>query len=414
MKQNKIIFHIDFDSYFVSAHRAINANLRNKPVAVSKNEKNSICSSVSYELKNLGIKAGDPVFKIKKICPNTIFVVPDYYLYLDLSNDIFEYIQQKYSNQMEIFSIDECWIDMTDKVKNINLLKIANNLKQDIYDEFRIPISVGISYNKFLAKMATNLAKPFGVFLLNQQNLEESIWNLPIEKFFGIGKSNGQKLLNLSIDTIGKLAQLNPNSLEAISTFGKFAQEYINKANGISSDALEVTLDPKSKGKEMTFENGGITKEDVLMGVIDLLSKYIAIKLNDKNLVGNAISLRIRNQNGKWLVKQKLLNHYINNSEIIFKVGKELFFNFKQEYPIRGIGIYVNNLKKTLEIGKDVSLFDEILKVEPRKFYKVDKIINEVNFSLKKNVLKTGKDLLKEEQEHKSFNVKFFDNDIKK
>lgn len=188
---------------------------------------------------------------------------------------------------------------MTDKVKNINLLKIANNLKQDIYDEFRIPISVGISYNKFLAKMATNLAKPFGVFLLNQQNLEESIWNLPIEKFFGIGKSNGQKLLNLSIDTIGKLAQLNPNSLEAISTFGKFAQEYINKANGISSDALEVTLDPKSKGKEMTFENGGITKEDVLMGVIDLLSKYIAIKLNDKNLVGNAISLRIRNQNGK-------------------------------------------------------------------------------------------------------------------
>nr|WP_307923419.1 hypothetical protein [Mycoplasmopsis bovis] len=154
MNNKNIIFHIDFDSYFVSAHRSKDHKLKNKPVAVSNGLSRSICSSISYELKNVGIKVGWPRFMIEKKMPDTIFVEPNFDLYYTTSNNIFDYIASNYTANIEVGSIDECWVDVTSISEGKNPVALARKIQEDIKEIFDIPVSIGISYSKWAAKMA--------------------------------------------------------------------------------------------------------------------------------------------------------------------------------------------------------------------------------------------------------------------
>ncbi|WP_406615916.1 Y-family DNA polymerase [Mycoplasmopsis hyopharyngis] len=412
---NKIIFHIDFDCYFVSAHRSLNPKLLNKPIAIAKNEGKAISCAVSYELRELGIKNGDPAFMIKKICPRTIFINANYLLYINLSNLIFDYITKNYSNKFEMFSIDECWLDMSQKLEqktNDQILDYAKRIQMDILKKFKIPISIGISHNKFLSKMATNLAKPFGIKLIDEDNLQ-LIWDLEINKFFGIGKSLTNKLNNFGIKKIGEIAKLKENSIEAISCFGKFAKKIIDTANGQYDEPLNEGAEMKSLGSEITFDFDNLDNENDFYLVLNDLANKVCQRAKSRGQFANTVVLRIRNISGKWISRQKKLNSFTNDVNVVAKTSIKLFNDLNRK-NIKGIGVALSNLIFESNLGTQISLF-ESNNEQLNENNKIDKIIKDINLTMNKDIAKTGIDFLKEQKikDKTHNNVKFINIDEK-
>ncbi|WP_416738116.1 Y-family DNA polymerase [Mycoplasmopsis meleagridis] len=343
---NKVIFHIDFDSYFVSAHRSIDSSLINKPVAIGRKFKRSIASSVSYELKNKGIKAGYPNYKILAIEPKTIFVNPDFALYTRISSQIFEYLFTNISNKIEIYSIDECWIDVSNLAKKNDPLELARKIQRNIKNLFKIPISIGISYNKFFAKMATSLAKPYGVLLIDYNNFRKLIWPLSINKYFGIGKSSLPKILNLNIKTIGDLANFSSTNSYLYDIFKSRTRLIIDQANGNGSDViLSDNNHPKSLGVDLTFMGDDIDDYEQLVNILKEQVREICNKAFLRGLVSDVVAINLRDKNKKWNGVQKKLKVYSNEFNFIFNNVIKLFDSKWNKKALRGIGVKLMNVK---------------------------------------------------------------------
>lgn len=389
MKENKkVIFHMDFDSYFASAHRTLDSSLLGKPIAIAKSAKRAIAASVSYELKAKGVKAGWPKHKIIEVEPKTIFIEPDFSLYLNLSNRIFDYVAEHYTKNIEVFSIDECWLDVTNKVQNQDPTFLAYQIQNDILNNFKIPLTVGISYNKFLAKLSTNLGKPFGVRVTREEDVSKDIWPLDILDYFGIGAPTANKLREIGINTIGDLANADPYNLKLRDLFRSRTPIVIAEAQGHGNDQLSYEHnDLKTIGNELTFLSQDLDEKADILKIIRKLSEKVALRAQNRTLKGYVITLNMRSTDREWHSKQKHLNVPINDVDSIYNEARKLFNTMWKEDTIRGIGVRLNNLKNEFEISTPVSLFEEVDNSEHAK-YKL--LVDEVNYKLKKRVVKLG------------------------
>ncbi|MCS4536527.1 DNA polymerase IV [Mycoplasma sp. CSL7475-4] len=393
-----IIFHIDFDSYFASAHRVLNPQYENKPIAIGDNKKRSIACSVSYELKNKGVKAGWPNYKILEIEPRTIFIKPDFNLYVKLSTKIFDFLVEKYTKKIEVYSIDECWMDVSDIVDENNAVQLALQIQKQIKQKFRIPVSIGISYNKFIAKLSTNLAKPYGVRQTKITDLKDCIWPLKIEEYFGIGKSTSVKLKNIGIDTIGKLAARDKYDTDLHEIFKSQTSVFINEARGNGKSGLNYDHnDLKSIGNELTFLSVDLDDRTELLKILYQLSLKVSNRAINRNMLGYSVTVSLRSVEKTWKRKQLTLNQPINNAEEIYKNGVILFNQLFKEEMIRGIGIKISQLVNEFDIAKQQTIFDDE-KVENNNQLKI--LVDNLNKKIKRKVLKTGfefeKDKIKE------------------
>ncbi|WP_027120768.1 Y-family DNA polymerase [Mycoplasmopsis lipofaciens] len=386
--KEKIIFHIDFDSYFCSAHRSLNSDYVNKPLAIGRKLKRSIVSSVSYELKNKGVKVGWTKNKVLAIEPKTIFIEPNFDLYITLSNKIFEYISLNFCKNLEVFSIDECWLDVTNEVKNIDFITFAKKIQKTIFNQFKIPITIGISHTKFLAKMSTNLGKPFGIFYTPLNKIKEIIWPLDINYYFGIGKPTAHKLRKININTIGDLAKQNINNNELVKIFKSRTQHYLNEAQGLGESELTYQHnDLKSIGNEVTFLAYDLDEKRDLLKILKQLTIKICTRAKNRNLIGKTITVMLRDTNKIWNSKQKNLTSYTNNENFVYKEALDLFNQLWKEDLYRGIGVRLTNLVNEFEIGKPISLFN-IQEKNTRS--KTEEIINKINRKFKNKIVKTG------------------------
>ncbi|QBF34587.1 DNA polymerase IV [Mycoplasmopsis phocirhinis] len=395
---NNIIFHIDFDSYFASAHRVLNPQYENKPIAIADNKKRSIACSVSYELKNKGAKSGWPNYKILQVEPRTIFIKPDFNLYVKLSTKIFEYLAQNYTKKIEVYSIDECWMDVSD-ITNLNdAEQLALKIQQQIKQKFRIPISIGISFNKFIAKLSTNLAKPFGVLLTKFSDIKNRIWPLDIEEYFGIGKSTATKLRNVGINTIGKLAARNKYDHDLYEIFKSQTSVFIEEAKGNGKIGLNYARNElKSIGNELTFLSIDLDDRTELLKILYQLSLKVSTRAINRNMLGYSVTVSLRSIEKVWRRKQLTLKHPINAADEIYKNGTNLFNQLFKEQMIRGIGIKLSQLVNEFDIGKPQSLFEDQKTPDTNKL-KI--LVDDLNKKIRKKVLKTGiefeKDKVKE------------------
>ncbi|UUM19071.1 DNA polymerase IV [Mycoplasma sp. 1018B] len=407
---NKIIFHIDFDSYFVSAHRSKNPFLNNKPVAIGKKTYKSIVTSISYELKKLGIKAGDPVNLVINKEPKTIFIQPDFNLYLEISNNIFEYLAIKYSKKIEIYSIDECWIDITNNLKNKSAFQMAKEIQNNIMKFFKIPISIGISYNKFFAKMATTLAKPFGIKEINVLNFKEQLWNLDLKEYFGIGKALLPKLNQLNIWTIKDLAIQNPYNPLLYSILKSKTKILIDQANGTADDVINTNNNhPKSIGVDLTFDHYDYDKND-LINILKEITNKICLKAQKNDLVSDTIYINFRYMDKKWKGKQYKLTTYSNEFNYIFKYVSILFEQMYQNQKLKGIGVKILNVKDIDLVSIPIPLFGKEnnnnynnTKINNQKTKKIKNIVQLINKKTNSSVtylaskLETNSKLLKKQ-----------------
>lgn len=386
MNPNKksFIFHIDFDSYFVSAVRTIKPYLKNKSVAIARSSYKSLAVSVSYELKAKGAKAGMTRGDILKIEPNTIFVSEDFSLYTNLSRKIFAYLQEKISHKILIASVDECYLDVNhlvnDEKKALNLAKYT---QRKILEVFDIPITIGISTTKWYAKMTTNLNKPFGIGLTNKMNLI-NILNLPIIDFYGIGKSLAEKLKTLNIYYIKDLYARNIEDLSLVEVFGTTAYKYLD---ALKFDKYEEIIPEikKSKviGHESSFENINIPQEEVLQRLKEIVA-LVSNRLRYSSLVSNTINVKARIQSKKWINKNKKIPQYCQEFKCFWKYAYEIYQKNYENKKLNSIGFSVSNLKSEYDLEINLNLFEK-----PIENSKAIEIANQINSIIKLNKVTT-------------------------
>jgi DNA polymerase-4 len=250
----KIIFHIDMNAYFASVEEILNPKLINKPLIVSGYSKKSVVSCPNYIARKYGIKAAMPVYKAIQLCPTVNICIPKMKEYQRFHNKFISIIKTKLSNLIEIVGIDECYVDVTHLSNKTEPIKLAKMIQNKIFTTTGLKSSIGISSNKFLAKMASDLKKPMGISTLFQNEIQEKIWPLDVGDMFMIGKKTAQVLKDQGINTIGDLANYDEKILSKL--LNKNFLEYKAMANGFGSDVLDLEgSDPKSIGTSMTFNN---------------------------------------------------------------------------------------------------------------------------------------------------------------
>ena len=260
----RIIFHIDMNAFYANCEISQHPELRGKPIVICHNSKRSVVSTASYEARQFGISSAMPLFMAKEKCSDLIVVEPHFNLYHELSQKFFD-IVYTYSKKVEIASIDECYVDMSDyfTVTHAQPYVVAKEIQDRILSALSLPCSIGISPNKFLSKMASDMKKPLGITIITQKNLKEVLWPVKVGDMYGIGKKTAPKLEEAGIKTIGDIA--NYDNYQTIRQFlGKNTLIYYNRANGRDlSPVIYEDTDMKSIGHSTTFESD-ISDEDSL------------------------------------------------------------------------------------------------------------------------------------------------------
>ncbi|MDC8962959.1 DNA polymerase IV [Metamycoplasma hyosynoviae] len=380
----KYIFHVDMDSFFVSCERKNNPLFINKPVAIAKQYKRSIATAISSELKKLGFKAGDPIYLIKEKFPSVVIVEPNLEYYVEVSQNIFNYIKDNFSDKIEIYSIDECFIEKELEVWQ-NPLEIATELQEKIKKNTSIPCSIGISYTKFLAKMSTYKAKPHGIIWTKPEDIEKNFYDLEVNKIFGIGKAYSKKLLEAGIKTYRDIVNLeNDNFLKKI--FGKNYAGLLKQLKGeVSQEIVNTKWNPQGIGRNETFLEDDLEDFSQIKSKLMDLCKDVANSLQSLGREGNVVSIQLRNIDKKWHIFQKKLSEHISTWEKIFDIVLFLFNTNWQDEPLRGIGVRVSNLREIYLQNDFIDLFTDF------ENDKVKNIILIINNHFKANVLKTLK-----------------------
>lgn len=388
-KSSIVIFHIDVDSFFVAAEVSLRPELKNKDIAISHNRSSSIVTSLSYSAKQKGARVPMKLFDVKKICPNLINLKPNYSLYETLSKRIFNFIKKNYSLKIEVGSIDEWYIDVSKYVKIYNSpIVLAKKIQNDILSKFNVSVSIGISYNKFLAKMATDLNKPCGITLIRKKDIKEKIWPLKINLFVGIGVSLANQLMEEHILTIGDLAKIDKNNSKFIKIFKNKIDYYIDNANGIGDNKINIANDIKetsSIGSQHSFEKKEESDILEISLLMKKLCKRISYDLTKKNLIAQNIHVSIKYVNKKNFSFSKKILIPTNDFMDIYNHALKLFLKMWTEKEIKVLSVSVSLLKSTYNEDRYSSLLECKNKNENNN---VINIINKINSKMKFNNLK--------------------------
>src|SRR5690625_4757855 len=212
----RVIFHIDINAFFASAHLIDNPDLIGKPVVVCRDVTGSVVTTASYEARAYGIQSAMPLSHAKRLCDDLKVVELDFNLYQELSSE-FVSIIESYSPIVEQASIDEVYVDVTDLIMTYEKpLDLAVDIQKQVLEQLKLPISIGVAPNKFLAKMASDMKKPMGITVLRKRDIPYKLWVLPIEEMHGVGQKTAERMRNNEIYTIGDLAKADPFLVKGI------------------------------------------------------------------------------------------------------------------------------------------------------------------------------------------------------
>lgn len=353
----RIIFLVDMNAFFIGCEMARNPELKGKPAAVAGDprKRSGIVLAANYEAREYKVKTTMTLHEAQKLCPGIVFVPPDHEFYERKSKEVMS-ILSRYSPVIQQNSIDEAWVDLTGCEALFGKpLEIANRIMNDIEGELDLWCSIGISENKFLAKMASEIKKPLGIIELWQKDVKEKLWPLPVREMYGIGQKTEKKLKDIGLYTIGDIAAADQTLL--IKLFGKYGQEIHRLANGI--DPSHVTENPvydsKSISRSTTLERD-ITHIDDARSVLLKLAEEVGIEARRQEYKGRTVSIVIKYADFSTITRQKsILPTHLTKE--IYQAGVELLdkhWNVKR--PVRLLGIVLANMDD--ENPEQLSLFD--------------------------------------------------------
>ncbi|WP_425446559.1 DNA polymerase IV [Dethiothermospora halolimnae] len=332
----RAIIHVDMDAFYASIEQRDNPKLKDKPIAVggNPNGRGVVCAA-SYEARKYGVKSAMSSKKARFLCPSIIFLPVDMKKYKEVSRRI-RYIFTKYSNKIEPISLDEAFLDVTGK----DPIKVGKEIKEDILRATVLTASVGVSYNKFLAKLASDMDKPNGFTIISKKWAQDILRPLPVRKLWGVGPKTEEKLNKLGIYKIGEIEKYNDIILKK---FGKRGLELIEFSKGIDNRPVENSLKPQSIGEENTFSEDVIDK-GVLYSTIDKYVKDIIYRIKVRKILIRTITVKIKYNDFSIETRSFTLNYPTDRQDVIKKTANYILDNkFKINKKIRLLGVTVSN-----------------------------------------------------------------------
>lgn len=341
------IIHVDMDAFFASVAQLDNPELRGKPIAVGGGESRGVVAAASYEARKFGVKSAMSGVLAKQKCPNLIFVKPNFARYKEVSHQIRE-IFYDYTDLVEPLSLDEAYLDVTDnKIGNPSASLIAQEIRNRIFNELNLTASAGISVNKFIAKVASDINKPNGQKTINPEEVISFLEELPVHKFYGVGKVTASKMYSLGIFIGNDLKKKSQEELANL--FGKSGLHYYHIVRGIHNSKVKPDRIRKSVGAETTFfEN--ISSEIFMIEKLEKIAEELERRLKKTDTKGKTITLKIKYSDFSQQTRSKTKEYFMQEKFEFFPIVKELLFQEKLKNSVRLLGISFGNLnteKKT-------------------------------------------------------------------
>lgn len=351
-----VIFHVDIDAFYASCEVNRNPMLKDKPIVVSGLSKRSVVTTASYSARTYGIQSGMSIAEAKMKCNRLIVVPVDFELYDQVSNNFMD-ILKTFSPLMEIASIDECYLDVTEQIKSYpHPLDLAKAIQTSVTQQLNLTCSIGIATNKFLAKMAGDMQKPNGITVLRNSEIKTKLWPLAIEKMQGIGKKTAPLMLSYGITTIGDLLKSENEEYLRMIFKNQFLR-VINQANGIDNTPITISSEMKSLSQSTTLIND-VSDDQTIYLTIAELTKELALRMHQSDKISNSLTLSIRYDDFTNITRSIRLSNYTDNYEEMFETFLLLYDQLSSPRLIRHVGVAVNNLKDLNFNYRQPSIFD--------------------------------------------------------
>lgn len=375
MKQRQIL-HVDVNNAFLSwtatqkLKEGYAIDIREIPAVIGGDEerRSGIVLAKSMKAKACGVVTGETLYQARKKCNNLQVYPSSYKIYKKYSNELYNLLLE-YTDKIERFSIDECFLDMTDYLVNVTLLEKAKEINKRVKEELGYTVNVGVAHNKLLAKMASDFEKPNKVHTLYENEIPQKIWNLPVGELFMLGRKTVPKLYNMGIQRIGDLARFDEQIL--INKFGKHGKLIWEYANGIDNSEVHFEPEtPKSIGNSITLPTDIHCKEKIAE-IILALTEQVTFRLRRYDLLANVVSVQLRTKEFKDYSHQRKLSSSSNSTREIYNVAKEILDEMYKGEFIRLVGVKTDDLCDKNQ--KQLSLFDD---TNSKKQEKIDKSID--------------------------------------
>ncbi len=345
------IIHVDMDAFYASVEQLDNPEFRGKAIAVGGSEERGVVAAASYEARKFGVKSAMSSIIAKRNCPDLIFVKPRFDRYKEISNQI-RTIFLEYTDLVEPLSLDEAYLDVTlNKKGNPSATLIAREIREKIKKKTGLNASAGISVNKFIAKIASDINKPNGQKTVNPEDVLEFLEKLQVRKFHGVGKVTAEKMYQLGIFNGFDLKQKSIEFL--IENFGKSGSHYYNVVRGIHLSEVKPNRIRKSLGAERTFDTN-ISSEIFMLERLENIAEEIERRLQKSKVAGKTVTLKIKYSDFTQHTRSKTLPYFISSKDLVLESAKELLFQEKMKESVRLLGISLSNLntEKTEKKGE--------------------------------------------------------------
>lgn len=380
-----MILHVDMDAFFASVEQRDNPELRGKPVVVGGNSQRSVVSAASYEARKYGIRSAMPIFMAKKECPDLCIVPVNMKKYRDESKKIME-VFMHYSPLVEQTSVDEAYIDITGCERLFgDHLKIIMDIKNRIMTERFLTCSIGAAPLRFLAKIASDMNKPNGVFVIEKTMVNDFVTNIDIKKIPGVGKKAFEQMKILNVKKLGDIKKFDSSIL--LKKFGKFGTKLIEYANCIDTTPVGQSAKRKSISSESTLTDD--TNEIEIIKK-HLLSHSIAIgkNLRKKEMLTNIVSIKLKFSDFSQVTRQKIITTPTCSTQSIYREALSLLKKMEIKKKIRLIGVNVACLDK--KSGHfQMELMDKV-REKTEKWEKVDKAIDSISEKFGNSIIKNA------------------------
>jgi DNA polymerase-4 len=351
------IIHVDMDAFYASVEQLDNPDLRGKPLAVGGGAKRGVVAAASYEARKFGVRSAMSGVLAAKMCPDLIFVKPRFDRYKEISKKI-RSIFLDYTDMVEPLSLDEAYLDVTNnKVGNPSATLVAGEIRERIYREVGLTASAGISVNKFIAKVASDINKPNGQKTVNPEEVIPFLEALDIRKFYGVGKVTAEKMYLLGIFTGLDLKGKSREFLE--EHFGKGGSYYYDVVRGIHNSEVRSHRVPKSLGAERTFSEN-LSSEVFMKDRLNHIAAELTKRTSRAGMSAKTVTLKIKYSDFTLHTRSKTLPYSISDKELILDTVMDLLYQQPLENSVRLLGISLSNLS-----GKEASAKgEEIVSVQ--------------------------------------------------
>lgn len=335
------IIHLDMDAFYAAVEELDNPSLKGKPVIVGGTSKRGIVTTANYEARKYGIHSAMPLFQARQRCPHGIYLPTRRDRYSEVSKEVFN-ILYEITDLVEKLSIDEAFLDVSDVDQTP--LEIVNYIRKKVKDEIGLTMSFGISYNKFLAKLASDWEKPEGLTIITEDMVPEILLPLPVRKVYGIGRKSEKKFNNIGVFAVSDMMNLSEEFL--VKFLGKMGKEVYERIRGIDNRVVDPHRERKSIGTERTFKM--IRDKKILRNLLKSYSNEVSEDMKVRGIVGKTINVKIKYEDFSSHTRSFTMENYTNSPSIIYDIAVELLEDLPLEQHVRLIGLSMSNLDEDL------------------------------------------------------------------